>query len=71
MFGQDGRYFFYMQFVPAGDVLSALGYFNLWFQIGNATSSWQGAFLKNSVTGAVTASKDLNKISATNTIYAA
>ena len=74
MFGtddEDDYYFFYMRFKPATSYYESGDSFQMWFQIGDTSSDWQGVSLPV-LTANITSGETqiLSKVSASNTDFA-
>ena len=74
MFGtddEDDYYFFYMRFKPATRYYESGDSFQMWFQIGDTSSDWQGVSLPELTANIASGETQiLSKVSASNTDFA-
>ena len=74
MFGTDNEddyYFFYMRFKPATSYYKSGDSFQMWFQIGDTSSDWQGVSCPVLTADIASGSTyTLSKVSASNTDFA-
>ena len=68
LYGTDSVYYFWLNFIPAQDILSESTFFYLWFQMGDSSSNWDGVQHSNAE-GAMTESIDCLPVSATNSVF--
>lgn len=69
MYGTDDVYYFWLNFIPAQDIISTSTYFYFWVQMGDASSDWEGVTYSNTAS-TMSASVDCEPLSATNSVYA-
>ena len=70
MFGHEDYYYFYMEFQPPYDIATATYGFEIWFQMGDYESSWEG-LTWTSPSGGISDGNQyiLTGVQATNTNY--